>query len=77
KRAKSAAESAKKHSRALEEAVRRDREMNVALKNEILSLTAKLDAQRKVVENVQHDREKDAEIQRRIVNDLSDRLDAS
>lgn len=77
KRAKSAAESAKKHSRALEEAVRRDREMNVALKNEIVSLTAKLDAQRKVVENVQHDREKDAEIQRRIVNDLSDRLDAS
>ncbi|MEI7295340.1 hypothetical protein WCQ02_24630 [Paraburkholderia tropica] len=77
KRAKSAAESAKNRSCALEAAARRDREMNVALKNEILSLTAKLDAQRKLVESVQHDREKDAEIQRRIVDDLSDRLGAS
>ncbi|WP_430227313.1 hypothetical protein [Paraburkholderia tropica] len=77
KRAKSAAESAVNHGRALEEALRRDRETNIALTNEILSLHAKLDSQRKVVETVQHDREKDAELQRRIVNDLSDRLDAS
>lgn len=77
RRAKGIVETAKNYCSSLEDALRRDREANVALKDEILRLQELLKAEHSAVEAVQHVREKDAEIQRRIVNELSERLDAS
>lgn len=74
KRMKGALESARTRSRMLEEALRRDRELNIQLKDKVQSLNAQLETERRAM---QLDRAKDTELQSRLVADLIERLDSS
>lgn len=58
----------------LEEALRRDRELNIQLKDKVQSLNAQLETERRAM---QLDRAKDTELQSRLVADLIERLDSS